>query len=651
MFRLAVPIARPWQLALLSWLSSLDQSEHPGWLCDYAQSSQIQQITLPLSYRQIMSKDFTTNPEISHIEDLNAPEFYINREISLLDFQYRVLAEAKDESYPLLERVKFLAYVYHNLDEFFMVRVGGLQMQDQAGVSKLSQDGLTPADQLALARKKAGKLLTAAQACWTKQIKPALDEAGVHIVAYEDLSKKQRKFTKKFFQNSIFPTLTPLAFDPGHPFPHISNLSLNLAVFIEDQDGEQHFARVKIPTSFPRFLPIKKSSGSVRKDGTVPHNHYFVLSEQVIANNLEPLFPGMKILETHPFRIIRNNDMEIQEIEAGDLLETMEESVRKRRFGKVVQLAVDQNISKEALGVLTANLKVERNDIFTFAGELGLSQLMELTNINRFDLQSEKHTPYVPPKLRIESDGEDIFSVIRQGDVLIHHPYDSFDPVVKFIESAASDPRVLAIKQTLYRTGSNSPIVQELLREKTIGLAKQISPALIVDQQLRNRPTALQANGITYAATANGNFGAKEAYKINTPLQEIASDVTDLRASIKETCFNDLFNMFSNLDTVRSAAEIGELKGEKLVHLGPVYQRFEGEVLDPTLKRVYSIALAKGLLPEPPQELDGAQIEFFVARSRRLLTIAIDSMLRHGAEDAFLQVAAELPFGPVRRDD
>jgi polyphosphate kinase len=312
-------------------------------------------------------------------------------------------------------------------------------------------------------RKQASKLFAEAQACWMDEIKPALDENGIHILQYEELNKKQLESVTEHFHESIFPTLTPLAFDPGHPFPHISNLSLNLAIFIESEKGEQHFARVKIPSSFPRFLPIKRSSGSVRKDGTVPHHHYFVLLEQVIANNLDPLFPGMKVLETHPFRIIRNNDMIIQEIEAGDLLETMEESVRKRRFGQVVQLAVEQNISEEALGVLTANLRVGKNDVFTYNGELGLSHLMDLSKINRFDLKEKQYTPYVPPKLRIEANGDDIFSVIRQGDLLIRHPYDSFDPVVKFIETAASDPRVLAIKQTLYRAGQNSPIVKQLL--------------------------------------------------------------------------------------------------------------------------------------------------------------------------------------------
>ena len=204
--------------------------------------------------------------------DITAPEYYINRELGLIDFQARVLAEALSPKYPLLERVQFLGYVFHNLDEFFMVRVGGLHMQKAARVLELSIDGLTPAEQLAQIRKKAEKLYKNAQACWQEEIKPLLEKEGIQVLNYEELSEKQQEAVNSYFLEMIFPTLTPLAFDPGHPFPHISNLSLNLAVFIEDEHKVQHFARVKVPASLPRFIPIKRSSGSVRKDGTVPYN-------------------------------------------------------------------------------------------------------------------------------------------------------------------------------------------------------------------------------------------------------------------------------------------------------------------------------------------------------------------------------------------
>jgi len=407
-------------------------------------------------------------PEVQNMPpNLDDPELYINRELSLIDFQERVLSEAKIKKYPLLERVKFLAYVYHNLDEFFMVRVGGLHMQNAAGVSELSIDGKTPAEQLAQIRKSAEKLYASSQKCWKDEIEPALEESGIQILEYGELSEKQKNAVDSYYVETIFPTLTPLAFDPGHPFPHISNLSLNLAVFIEDAKKQRHFARVKVPSSLPRFIPIKRSSGSVKKDGTVPFNHYFVWIEEVIANNLQNLFPGMSILEVHPFRIIRNNDMEIQEIEAGDLLETMEESVRQRRFGAIVQLAVNRNITNEALSLLTSNLNVDKNDVFMFDGALGLSALMELSKIDRFDLKRKQFIPYTPPKLRFDPNfSEDFFSIIRKEDIILHHPYDSFDPVVKFINLAAEDPRVLTIKQTLYRTGPKSPIVPALLRAR-----------------------------------------------------------------------------------------------------------------------------------------------------------------------------------------
>ena len=421
-----------------------------------------------MSEEKVIEQVFENLPEVQKPSPkLDDPDFYINRELSLIDFQERVLSEAKTTKYPLLERVKFLAYVYHNLDEFFMVRVGGLHMQNAAGVSELSIDGKTPAEQLAQIRKSAEKLYASSQRCWKDEIEPALEESGIQILEYSELNEKQKNAVDNYYDETIFPTLTPLAFDPGHPFPHISNLSLNLAVFIEDAKKQRHFARVKVPSSLPRFIPIKRSSGSVKKDGTVPFNHYFVWIEEVIANNLQNLFPGMSILEVHPFRIVRNNDMEIQEIEAGDLLETMEESVRQRRFGAIVQLAVNRNITNEALSLLTSNLNVDKNDVYMFDGALGLSALMELSKIDRFDIKRKQFIPYTPPKLRFDpSFSEDFFSIIRKEDIILHHPYDSFDPVVKFINLAAEDPRVLTIKQTLYRTGPKSPIVPALLRAR-----------------------------------------------------------------------------------------------------------------------------------------------------------------------------------------
>jgi polyphosphate kinase len=394
--------------------------------------------------------------------DLADPKLYVNRELSLLEFQARVLEEAVDEGNPLLERAKFLAIVGSNMDEFFMVRVGGLKMQIDAGVVDFSIDGLTPAEQLAAIRKVAHQLLIDSRTCYT-QILPLLNEAGVHVLDYEALTEKQQENTRSYFEEVIFPVLTPLAFDPGHPFPHISNLSLNLAILIKDKLGQKRFARVKVPATLPRLVPIKRSSGSVRKDGTVPHHHYFVWIEQVIASNLDTLFPGMEILETHPFRVTRNADLEIQELEADDLLETMELNVRERRFGDVVRLAINNDMPQDIRNILVHNLEMDPNDVYPLDGPLGFSGLWSLYGVDRYDLKDKSFLPATPPPLESETHDGNIFATIRQNNILLHHPYDSFNPVVDFIKAASHDPNVLAIKQCLYRVGKNSPVVKALL--------------------------------------------------------------------------------------------------------------------------------------------------------------------------------------------
>ncbi|NMC11852.1 MAG: polyphosphate kinase 1 [Chloroflexi bacterium] len=401
-------------------------------------------------------------PEVVPI-DLNDPKLFINRELSLLAFQRRVLEEAQDQSNPLLERVKFLAILGSNLDEFFMVRVAGLRKQVLAKVTDLPPDGMTAAEQLAAIRKVVIDLLTQARDCLRNDILPKLNKAGIHIIDYSKLSARQKETVKDYYKKIIFPVLTPLAFDPGHPFPHISNRSLNLAVLIRDQNNQEHFARIKVPDTLPRLLPIKRSSGSVRKDGTVPYHHYFVFIEQVIAANVESLFPGMHVIETHPFRVVRDADLVIQEMEADDLLETMEENVRQRRFGSVVRVAINENMPSYLRKILMENLEIGRNEIYTVKGHLGLSDLMQLYQIDRYDLKDPVLKPSIPEVLKIDPIDGGIFTAIQNQDVLLHHPYDSFTPVIDFLKQAARDPDVLAIKQTLYRVGRNSPVVSALL--------------------------------------------------------------------------------------------------------------------------------------------------------------------------------------------
>jgi polyphosphate kinase len=403
--------------------------------------------------------------------DLDDPDLFINRELSALDFQRRVLEEGLDENNPLLERVKFLAFVGNNLDEFYMVRVAGLKKQVAAGVGDISADGMTPAEQLAAIRKVTLNLMTEAQVSFQDDLVPLLDKQGIHILNYEELTEKQKETADSYFSEVVFPVLTPMAFDPGHPFPHISNLSLNLAVLI--RDASDHFARIKVPGTLPRLVPIKRSSGSVRRDGTVPYHHYFVWLEQVIAANLNSLFPGMEVIESHPFRVTRNADVMIQELEASDLLESIEQGVRQRRFGSVVRVTVNKAMPAHIRSILVENLQMDPNDMYTLEGPLGLSTLFNLYQVDRFDLKDHSFVPSIPAPLRGETYDGNIFAAIRQKDILVHHPYDSFVPVVDFLKAAAKDPNVYAIKQTLYRTGRDSPIIKALLDARESG--KQVT--------------------------------------------------------------------------------------------------------------------------------------------------------------------------------
>lgn len=412
--------------------------------------------------------------------DLESPSLFINRELSSLQYFHRLLEEAVDESNPLLERVKFLAIVGSLIDEFYMVRVAGLKKQVDAGVVDVPPDGLTPAEQLAEIRKVAISLMNEAADYFKNNLIPKLKDAGIFLLDYFELNKQQKENVENYYQDVVFPVLTPLAFDPGHPFPHISNLSLNLAVLLRDKKGINHFARIKVPNTLPRLVPIKRSSGGVRKDGTVPYNHYFVWLEQVIAANLASLFPGMDVIESYPFRIIRDADMTIQELEAADLLETIEQGVRQRRFGSVVLIKINETMSPRIQDILIENLEITRNEIYTIDGPMGYSDLWALHSIDRFDIKDQPFKPAIPRRLRDIDDGN-IFNAIREGDILLHHPYDSFLPVIQFLKTAANDPDVLAIKMTLYRVGNRPPVVDALLEAAENG--KQV--AVLVELKAR----------------------------------------------------------------------------------------------------------------------------------------------------------------------
>src|SRR5271169_5238221 len=408
--------------------------------------------------------------------NLDDPELYINRELSLVDFQRRVLEEAQDSRNPVLERLMFLSFVGSNIDEFFMVRVAGLKRQIEKGVSETSPDGMTAAEQLRAIRAAVIRLFRNAHDCWNKELVPALDAAGVHIVNYADLSDEQRAMANSYFQETVFPTLTPLAFDPGRPFPHISNLSLNLAVLLRGSEGDEHFARVKIPDTLPQLVPVSVlPKAASRSKKPLMKEQSFVWLEHLVMANLGALFPGMEIIEAHPFHVTRDADSEIQNLEAGDLLESVEEGVWQRRFADVVRVEINEGMPAPVLDILVENLELDRDDIYTLNGPLSLVRVRHLTKVDRPDLKFAPFVPALPTALK-ENEEEDIFTTIRRGDILFHHPFDSFQPIVGLLQKAAKDPNVLAIKVTLYRVGRNAPVVDALLEAAENG--KQVAVLL-----------------------------------------------------------------------------------------------------------------------------------------------------------------------------
>jgi len=386
--------------------------------------------------------------------ELVRPETYINRELSWIEFNRRVFNEARDPRHPLLERVKFLAIFDTNLDEFMMIRVAGLKDLALAHLPALSPDGLTSEQQLEAIRSELTQLLIEIQQYWRDELLPALEAEHIHILSYEQLDTIQRIAMQTYFENEIFPVLTPLAVDPGHPFPHISNRSLNLAVMITDALHGERPARVKVPPTLPRLVPVPL-------EGNLQGGHRaFVWIEQVIAAHLSMLFPGFDIWESYPFRVLRDADIELREDDSSDLLESIEQSLRDSRFGSVVDLAVNPSMPQRIRDLLLENLELTPDALTVIDGPLGMGSLMELRKIDRPELKDPSFVPYIVPQLR---KGQDMFQAIRQHDQLLHHPYESFDTVVDFLRVAARDPQVLAIKQTLYRVGPNSPIVNTLM--------------------------------------------------------------------------------------------------------------------------------------------------------------------------------------------
>jgi polyphosphate kinase len=426
---------------------------------------------------------------------------FLSRELSWLDFNARVLALAEDRSQRLLERVKFLAIFGSNLDEFFQVRVAGLQEQRDAGVGPASPEGLTPEQQLAGITDSVAELCRRTDAVWTEDLRPALEKEGVRLVDWNELDAHDREHLEALFLERVFPVLTPLSVDPAHPFPYISSLSLNLAAIVRDpSSGERRFARVKVPPLLPRFVEM-------------PDGERFVPIEQIIAAHLEFLFPGMEIVDHSIFRLTRDADFELEEDEGGDLLEAIESVLRRRLRGATpVRLELGAASSEEVRTLLTRELGLLPDEVFVVEGLLDHSALWSLHALDRPELKDDPWVPVTQPRLE---GVEDLFEVLSAGDLLVHHPYDSFETSVEaFIEQAARDPSVLAIKQTLYRTSEESPIVRALVRAADAG--KQVVALVELQARFDERANITQARTLEQAGVhvVYGIVGLKTHAKI-----------------------------------------------------------------------------------------------------------------------------------------
>lgn len=411
-----------------------------------------------------------------HTEYPIGSEYFLNYELSWLKFNWRVLAQAQDPDVPLLERIKFIGIVCSNLDEFFQKRIGGLKRQMHAGVTELSVDGRTPEQQLKQVRKEVLRMIRAYRSCYFDDLLPLLEKKGVAIVNYRKLPQKLKREATEYFETQLYPIITPLAVDEAHPFPFISNKSRSLAIKLKSPDeSDVHFARVKIPSNRPRWISLKSS-----KKETI-----LVSVSDIIKENIRRFFPGMNILSSHLFRVTRNADLERQDEEADDLLEMIEDELRERRFAEIVRLEIDRQMPDDLKKYLMENLKIKKKDLFEMDGPIGLAdctQLYDLEGLN--DLRYGNWVPTLHPVLRheMEEESPNIFEVIHKGDFMVHHPYHSFESSTqRFVEEAASDPGVLAIKQTMYRTSSDSPLMHALMRAAEEG--KQV--AVLVELKAR----------------------------------------------------------------------------------------------------------------------------------------------------------------------
>ena len=393
------------------------------------------------------------------------PKNYVNRELSWLEFNYRVLSEARDKNIPLFERLKFLSITASNLDEFFMVRVASLKDMVHAGYDKPDIAGMKPGEQLEKIAQKTHELVNVQYSTYSRSLVPALKQQGLRVIVnHEDLTEAEGEYVDRYFKENVYPVLTPMAVDSSRPFPLVRNKTLNIAALVKKKGGEDDtldFAMVQVPSVIPRLVEIPEEA----------EGRAVILLEEIIERNIQVLFLNYDIVTAHPFRIMRNADFSIDEEEAEDLLVEIQKQLKKRQWGEVIRLEIDERVDKRLLKILKRELKVDNDDIFFINGPLDLTFLMKMYGMDGFDaLKTPKYTPQKVPALMND---DDIFTNIRKGDIFLHHPYETFDPVVDFVRKASRDPDVLAIKQTLYRVSGNSPIIAALAAAADNG--KQVS--------------------------------------------------------------------------------------------------------------------------------------------------------------------------------
>ena len=423
--------------------------------------------------------------------DLTDPSLYINRELSWLAFNQRVLDQANDPAHPLLERVKFLAIVGDNLDEFYMVRVATLLKKFRASVDGTSPDGLNTEQQLHAINQRAAQMLDDLATCWQELLRPLLDGEAIRFLEPADYTADVKAYLAGYFKTHIWPVLTPLAFDPGHPFPYISNLSHSFAVVVR-HSGRTKFARVKVPDKLPRFIAIPERK-SARGSADRPAQTYAFI-EDVIRQNIQELFPGTQVKSAHLFRIVRDTDIVIQEDEADDLLESVDRSLRQLRYGALSLLQVEANMPRRVLDILVENFEVEEDVVLRTSDRLGFADFMELTALHRPAL---KDAPFVPRHLWAGHDAEAIFDEIRYEDHFVHNPFESFASVESFLRAAVKDPHVVAIKMTLYRIGQDSPLVDMLIEAAEAG--KQVAVLVELKARFDERNNIIWANRLEQA--------------------------------------------------------------------------------------------------------------------------------------------------------